>query len=71
MMIITKTAIAPPTTPPAIAAIGWAFSASVNEIQPFIMTFKINFTCHVLPVGVGIVGLDVGLEIGVVTIIKK
>ena len=26
-----------------------------------------NFTCHVLPVGVGV---DVGLEISVVTIIK-
>ena len=41
-MIITKTAIAPPTTPPAIAAIG-RVGSSVNGIQSFIMTFKMYF----------------------------
>ena len=69
MMIITKTTIAPPTVPPTIAGIGRVGSSvSVNEIQSFIMTFKMNFTCQVLPVGVGI---DVKLEISAVTIIKN
>ena len=68
-MIITKTKTAPPTVPPTIAGIGRVGSSvSVNGIQSFIMTFKMYFTCHVLPVGVGD---DVGLEIGVVAIIRN
>ena len=41
-MIITKTAIAPPTTPPTIAAIGRVGDSvsTVNGIQSFIMTFN-------------------------------